>query len=441
MSILIGISSRLVSCSSAVAVEENNVAGLYQEEGLGIQPEIVIQHYKIDTSRAIFTLDRMDLLYTKIIDSDFFKASLLVRYELFSGYENMTLLDSGSILVADIKTLEDLGRIQSEIKFKRPKQFKDLLLRVHFVDLNRKNNLSLDLRVQQEDLNSRQFFELRDLNGSLKLRPWVQNDKPYLIKYFPKDTILAVRFYKRNFPIAIPPHATNDNKSFDFKEDSLYFVSTYDTLFFRKPGIYHFQVDSTSMQGFSVFNFYNDFPYINEPELMLPPIRYISTKKEFEAIQNAQSADSLKLLADAFWLGNSGAIERGQEAIAQYFTRVEKANEKFSSYLEGWKTDRGLIYIIYGPPSQVFRSDQGESWVYGNRNSQLNYVFNFLRVNNPFSSNDYELTRFGEYRYGWGQAIAAWRSGKAYGIKDIKREQDARDAQSRQQRASPYFWY
>jgi hypothetical protein len=127
--------------------------------------------------------------------------------------------------------------------------------------------------------------------------------------------------------------------------------------------------------------------------------------------------------------------------VAAYFGRVESANRNFSSYLEGWKTDRGLMYIIYGPPSEVYRNQQSETWIYGDRNSSLSYIFNFVKVENPFTDNDFALNRLSEYRYGWGQAVGAWRNGRVYGTKDIQREQNARDAQLRQQRASPTVWY
>ena len=64
-----------------------------------------------------------------------------------------------------------------------------------------------------------------------------------------------------------------------------------------------------------------------------------------------------------------------------------------------------------------------------------------IHVSNPFTENDYALNRLSEYRYGWGKAVSGWRNGKVYGIKDIQREQNARDAQLRRQRVAPTVWY
>ena len=148
----------------------------------------------------------------------------------------------------------------------------------------------------------------------------------------------------------------------------------------------------------------------------------------------------MKLSVDKFWLNQAGTVERGKMLVSAYYSRVEAANLYFTSYIEGWKTDRGIIYVILGPPTEVTRTEFQEFWVYGDPNSSLEYVYTFSKLKNPFTSNDYALSRSNSYRYGWGQAIEAWRNGQIYGIKEIKRAQDERD---RQQRANtpPYFWY
>ena len=108
-------------------------------------------------------------------------------------------------------------------------------------------------------------------------------------------------------------------------------------------------------------------------------------------------------------------------------------------FKEGWKTDRGIIYTIYGAPDKVYRSSSGETWVYGDENSNLSYLFNFGRVNNPFSAEDYALDRSGTYRYGWGQAIESWRNGHVYNSRDIKQEQNEQEQNRYRQR--PPYWY
>ena len=45
------------------------------------------------------------------------------------------------------------------------------------------------------------------------------------------------------------------------------------------------------------------------------------------------------------------------EFMTEYFKRVQYANAAFKSFQDGWKTDRGMIFILFGPPSDVFYFD------------------------------------------------------------------------------------
>ena len=77
------------------------------------------------------------------------------------------------------------------------------------------------------------------------------------------------------------------------------------------------------------------------------------------------------------------------ERMEDYYQRVEYANNKFTHYIEGWRTDMGMVYIMFGPPSDVSRhpfevdSKPYEVWRY----YDLNYDFVFV-----------DQSGFGDYR-------------------------------------------
>jgi GWxTD domain-containing protein len=77
------------------------------------------------------------------------------------------------------------------------------------------------------------------------------------------------------------------------------------------------------------------------------------------------------------------------EIFNEYYRRIVFANEKYSHYTEGWKTDRGMVFILLGPPSNVDRhpfdydSKPYEVWEYYDLNK--NFVF-------------IDETGFGDYR-------------------------------------------
>ena len=60
-----------------------------------------------------------------------------------------------------------------------------------------------------------------------------------------------------------------------------------------------------------------------------------------------------KLAVDRFWLSNIKNTNKAIQIIELFYERVEEANKQFSNYKEGWKTDMGMMYILFGPPWYV----------------------------------------------------------------------------------------
>jgi len=70
------------------------------------------------------------------------------------------------------------------------------------------------------------------------------------------------------------------------------------------------------------------------------------------------------------------------EARERYYKRVDHANKTFRAFTrEGWSTDRGRVYILYGPPSDILRhpNEQNlypyEIWEYDHLQSGIFFVF------------------------------------------------------------------
>jgi GWxTD domain-containing protein len=141
------------------------------------------------------------------------------------------------------------------------------------------------------------------------------------------------------------------------------------------------------------------------------PIRFITTKTEHEEIiKNSYP----KLLIDRFWLECGGSKEHARELIRVFYRRVEEANYYFSTYTEGWKSDRGMIHLLFGNPNQIIRSSQGEVWNYGEDSNAALLSFTFKKVDSPFTNNLYLLEREPGYKPYWERMVQTWRSGKIY---------------------------
>jgi GWxTD domain-containing protein len=158
---------------------------------------------------------------------------------------------------------------------------------------------------------------------------------------------------------------------------------------------------------------------MNIPEVMIEPLAYLATPYEMEEMRSAVRP---KVALDNFWIKCGGNVEKSRELIRIYYTRVLYSNHYFTSYKEGWRTERGMVYIIYGPPDKVYKTPEGESWGYRKpvlksswgsryRVKEEYLFFNFKKKENVFSDNDYFLSRSESLITLWDKAVATWKKG------------------------------
>jgi hypothetical protein len=82
--------------------------------------------------------------------------------------------------------------------------------------------------------------------------------------------------------------------------------------------------------------------------------------------------------------------------------------------MPGWKTDMGLVHIVYGNPKKIYHGDNHETWLYGEEDNLNSLSFTFYRKENVLSDNHFELRRDLIYKTSWERAITSWRNGKIY---------------------------
>lgn len=427
------------SCGSKRGFQAHNINYVYNTKDLALRPNFKVFHVNDSLTKVYYRVNSNNLLYMREGEGQPYKASFSLHYSLVPSFEMVNILDSGQFTFVDRENAPPkkaiIGSFEVKTNANAPEE---TVLRILMTDKNRQVNFENFLRLKKSETISSQKFLMKDTLGNILFKNHIPSNIPFIIdrgsipalKYF-------VSFYKRDFPLALPPYSSNAPESFELDPDTSFFVDADSKITLPENGFYHFRIDTSSWDGFTVYSFYNEFPFIAKKEHLGPPLRYLTTKREFEKIAVSSNANSQKKTVDEFWLDRAGSMERSKILINAFYSRIQEANIYFSSYLEGWKTDRGIIYVVYGPPDKVYRSTSGEAWVYGEESSSLSYYFNFLKVSNPFSDNDFSLSRSSTYRYGWGQAIESWRNGRVYNSKDIKREQDESDNNTFRQRP-PY---
>jgi GWxTD domain-containing protein len=174
-------------------------------------------------------------------------------------------------------------------------------------------------------------------------------------------------------------------------------------------GYYFFQTDSTASTGLLLRTVHEAFPKVKDWNEMVDMVTYISTKKEHESLLLAQ--DKKKAL-DAYWLNLTRNEEVAKDLIRNYFKMIEFANILFTDYKEGWKTDRGMVYIVMGPPQEVNFFEDREVWSYAGIDDTSKIRFTFTRVKTILSPHFYTLNRSRAYQPIWFKNISQWRSGR-----------------------------
>jgi len=218
-----------------------------------------------------------------------------------------------------------------------------------------------------------------------------------------------IDYYDHHFLPAKPPMANNDKPAnVPLTIDSTFTVFQLDTFQFEKNGLY-FIHEKDSKVGLCIRAEASYYPKPGKIEDLVESLIYIASKEEYKKLTTSFKK---KQLFDEFWLNNAKSEEKARRVIKEYYKRVAEANRLFTDYKEGWKTDKGMIYIIYGHPNRVFINDNEEMWIY-NKTFQLPRTsFVFKRVNTAFSNHYYVLDRRPELQLAWFRAVDLWRKGK-----------------------------
>ncbi len=128
---------------------------------------------------------------------------------------------------------------------------------------------------------------------------------------------------------------------------------------------------------------------VTDIDAAIDQMQYIVEKELLEEMK-ALPAEQKRERWSGYWARRdpSPGTDRN-ELMEEYYSRVAYAMRQFGHYTLGWKTDMGMVYIIFGPPSNVERhpfeidSKPYEVWTYYELNRQFVFV---------------DATGFGDYR-------------------------------------------
>ncbi|HXO37262.1 MAG TPA: GWxTD domain-containing protein, partial [Candidatus Acidoferrum sp.] len=92
-------------------------------------------------------------------------------------------------------------------------------------------------------------------------------------------------------------------------------------------------------------------------------VRWIITDEELSAFKKLANNAERDVFIEGFWQRRDPTPDTAEnEYKEEHYRRIAYANEHYASGIPGWKTDRGRIYITYGPADEVESHPSGGSY-------------------------------------------------------------------------------
>ncbi len=92
-------------------------------------------------------------------------------------------------------------------------------------------------------------------------------------------------------------------------------------------------------------------------------VLYIITDEEKTAFKRLSTEDEREQFIEQFWLRRDPTPDSAEnEFKEEHYRRIAYTNERYASGIPGWKTDRGRIYITFGPPDENESHPSGGSY-------------------------------------------------------------------------------
>ncbi len=142
---------------------------------------------------------------------------------------------------------------------------------------------------------------------------------------------------------------------------------------------------------------------------LIEDVAYIITPQERVAFKDLTTDAEREHFIDQFWLRRDPTPDTVENEFKdEHYRRIAYANERFAdSQIAGWKTDRGRIYITYGPPDEMESHPSGGKYRFpaGQGGEQVQtypfeeWLYRYIEgVGNNVIIEFVDKTQSGEYR-------------------------------------------
>lgn len=403
----------MYACTSQ-RVNQSSTDKLYRKENNELNSKYMVFHINDSVSQLFYEISNETLVYKRTDTSNYFYCHVKLSIKVSSEDALSHVIDTSVLVIKDRQSEAIVKRLKGDVLFNL-KKGANYYIDIQVLDVHKKTLYSHSEYSNKSSVGSRQDFLITNYRDEPLFSSYYKpEDVVYVLSQRNKEKLYEVDFFKPKFKLAAPPFSSEQMQHFSYKPDStfsVYEVNGKLELSLPSKGFFHLKTNENTKDGVTFFVYESSFPKIKNTEQMIHATRYIMSKKEFD---NCMFSDDKKAAIDKFWLDIAGSNERAKELIRKYYGRVQEANKLFTSFQEGWKTDRGMIFIVFGAPNNVTKRKNGEIWTYGEVGNPRSIVFAFTKIINPFTDNDYYLERSEAYKAPWYEAVDMWRQGRIY---------------------------
>ena len=420
--IICGLSMFFAACgSSSNQGTKYNKPVLYNPSSSSLHPKLGVFHVSDVESQLYIMINTNELLASEANQEGKLKAEIKIHYQLFdcTDIENNKLVSDSSTFVNSVEMRQQQKIIVFPIMIPAENE-RRYLLSVQTSDLLRRNTVKQFISINKTNIYSAQNFKLTVLNGGPKLDYTISENDIISIDYRRRLVDkLYIKYMNVSQVVATSPLSIAPAEELQFKADSIWIrdYSPATNFIFGYEGLYFIQTDTTQQDGLLLMNFGASYPVEDRTEQLVQPIQYLLNENEYQRL----SAEKVpKKMMDNYWLAATGSTDKARMLIRVFYTRMSYANQFFTDYKEGWKTERGMIYMIYGLPNNINKGSHVETWEYTRKQQANPITFVFEKKPSPYSENYYLLRRGDAQPTYWRQAVESWRKGRVFNVNDLE---------------------
>ncbi len=421
--LILGLVGLCMACSSSKKNQapKINKPVLYNPATSSLHPKLGVFHLSNTESQLYIMLNTGELLISEANPERRPKSEVKIHYQLFdcTEIENNKIVSDSATFINSVEIRQQQRMIVFPITFPAEQGHHYMLL-VQTTDLLRRNTIRQFITVNKTNEYSVQNFKITALNGSPKLDQTINQTD--IVKIFyqrqPIDSIY-IKYMNASLPLATSPLTPAPAKELEFRPDSIW-VQAYSpntNFMFGYEGLYLIQADPNRQEGLLLMNFGASYPSEDRTAQLVQPIQYLATSTEY---QKLSEEDNPKKMMDNFWLATTGSTDKARMLIRVFYTRMSYANQYFTDFKEGWKTDRGMIYMIYGLPNNIMKGSDSETWEYTSKQQANPVTFVFDKKPSPYTDDYYVLHRGEAQPTYWRQAVDSWRKGRVFNFQDLE---------------------